>query len=214
MFDHSPLSILKLSIGTHLFQKPMHPDAFIHPTAVIDAGAQIGAGTKVWHFTHLMPRCRIGARCILGQNVFVDNDVVIGDGVKIQNNVSVYNGVMIEDDVFIGPSVVFTNVINPRSFIERKQEFKKTLIRTGASIGANATILCGLEIGAYAMVGAGTVVTQPVLPFAVVYGNPARQQGWISKDGYILTFDEQGRAFCPEEGKTYILQNGRVAPGN
>jgi UDP-2-acetamido-3-amino-2,3-dideoxy-glucuronate N-acetyltransferase len=192
----------------------MHPDVFIHPTAVIDAGAQIGAGTKVWHFTHLMPRCRIGARCILGQNVFVDNDVVIGDGVKIQNNVSVYNGVIIEDEVFIGPSVVFTNVINPRSFLERKQEFKKTIIRTGASIGANATIRCGLEIGAYAMVGAGAVVTQPVLPFAIVYGNPARQQGWISKEGFSLAFDEQGTAFCPEEGKTYHLQNGQVTPGN
>jgi UDP-2-acetamido-3-amino-2,3-dideoxy-glucuronate N-acetyltransferase len=192
----------------------MYPDVFIHPTAVVDAGAQIGAGTKVWHFTHLMPRCRVGANCILGQNVFIDNDVVIGDGVKIQNNVSVYNGVAIEDGAFIGPSAVFTNVINPRAFMERKQEFKKTVVRTGASIGANATIICGIEIGSYALVGAGAVVTQPVLPFAVVYGNPARRQGWISKEGYSLAFDAQGKAFCPEEGKTYTLQNGQVAPGN
>src|SRR5215218_2494252 len=181
----------------------MYPDVFIHPTAVIDTGAQIGAGSKVWHFTHLMPQCRVGANCILGQNVFVDNNVVIGDGVKIQNNVSLYNGVLIEDAVFIGPSVVFTNVINPRSFIERKQEFKKTLIRTGASLGANATILCGIEIGTYALVGAGAVVTQSVLPFAVVYGNPARQQGWISREGYTLNFNEKGEAFCNPEGKTY-----------
>jgi UDP-2-acetamido-3-amino-2,3-dideoxy-glucuronate N-acetyltransferase len=189
----------------------MYPDVFIHPTAVIDAGAQIGAGTKVWHFTHLMPQCRIGANCMLGQNVFVDNNVVVGDGVKIQNNVSLYNGVQVEDGVFIGPSVVFTNVSNPRSFIERKHQFKQTLIRTGASIGANATILCGIEIGSYALIGAGSVVTQPVPPFAVVYGNPARQQGWISKNGYALAFDEKGEAFCNPEGKRYILQEGRVA---
>lgn len=188
----------------------MYPNVFIHPTAVIDAGAQIGAGTKVWHFTHLMPRCRIGAGCIIGQNVFIDNDVVIGNGVKIQNNVSLYNGVVLEDAVFIGPSAVFTNVINPRSFIERKQEFKKTIIRTGASIGANATILCGIEIGRYALAGAGAVVTKPVLPFAVVYGNPARQRGWISKNGYPLIFNESGEAFCIEEEKIYILEQGKV----
>jgi len=188
----------------------MYPDVFIHETAVVDAGAQIGAGTKVWHFTHLMPRCRVGTNCILGQGVFVDNDVVIGNNVKIQNNVSVYNGVMLEDAVFIGPSVVFTNVINPRSFIERKQEFKQTLIRIGASIGANATIVCGVEIGAYALIGAGAVITQPVLSFAVVYGNPARQQGWVSKEGYALVFDAQGMAFCQPEGARYLLQNGRV----
>lgn len=188
----------------------MQPDIYIHPSAVIDPGAQVGAGTRVWHFTHLMPQCRIGKNCILGQNVFVDNDVVVGDGVKVQNNVSLYKGVVLEDDVFIGPSVVFTNVINPRSFIERKHEFKNTVVRTGASIGANATIVCGIEIGSYALVGAGAVVTQPVPPFAMVYGNPARQQGWVSRDGYPLVFDEKGEAFCNPEGKRYILQEGMV----
>lgn len=192
----------------------MYSDVFIHQTAVVDAGAQIGAGTKVWHFTHLMPRCRIGSNCTLGQNVFIDNDVIVGDGVKIQNNVSVYSGVVLEDSVFIGPSVVFTNVINPRSFIERKHQFKKTIVRTGATIGANATIVCGLEIGKYALVGAGAVVTRPVLPFAVVYGNPARQHGWISQKGHPLHFDEQGKTFCEEEGKPYVLENGRVALGH
>jgi UDP-2-acetamido-3-amino-2,3-dideoxy-glucuronate N-acetyltransferase len=188
----------------------MQPQVFIHPTAVVDTGAQIGAGTRVWHFTHLMPRCFIGANCIIGQNVFVDNDVVVGDGVKIQNNVSVYKGVILEDGVFIGPSVVFTNVINPRSFVERKQEFKKTIIRTGASIGANATLVCGIEIGRYALVGAGAVVTAAVLPFAVVYGNPARQHGWISRDGYPLEFSEHGEAFCQAEARTYLLVHGQV----
>lgn len=187
------------------------PDpVFIHPTAVVDAGAQVGAGTKIWHFTHLMPRCRVGARCIIGQNVFIDNDVLIGDGVKIQNNVSVYNGVLVEDDVFIGPSVVFTNVINPRSFIERKHEFRSTIIRKGASIGANATIVCGIEIGVYAFIGAGAVVTRAVPSFAMVYGNPARQQGWVSKEGHPLQFNTAGEAVCDAEFKTYVLQNGAV----
>lgn len=188
----------------------MPSNIFIHPTAVIDEGAQIGAGTQVWHFTHLMPRCRVGAACIIGQNVFLDNEVVIGDGVKIQNNVSVYNGVVIEDGVFLGPSVVFTNVINPRSFIERKHEFKKTIIRAGATIGANATIVCGIEIGRYAMVGAGAVVTQPVPAFALAHGNPARQQGWVSRHGYPLVFNGQGDAFCEPEGKKYKLEEGMV----
>lgn len=201
---------LTLFIGDQLFQNPMPSNIAIHPTAVVDAGAQIGAGTTVWHFTHLMPRCVVGAGCIIGQNVFIDNDVVIGDGVKIQNNVSVYNGVAIADDVFIGPSVVFTNVINPRSFIDRKQEFKKTVIGTGASIGANATIICGIEIGRYALIGAGAVVTHAVLPFAVVYGNPARQQGWISKEGHPLLFDAAGTSFCEQEKKQYYLTAGGV----
>lgn len=193
------------------FQPAPYPNVFIHPTAVVDEGAQIGAGTKIWHFSHLMPQCRIGINCILGQNVFIDNDVEIGDGVKIQNNVSVYTGVVLEDAVFIGPSVVFTNVINPRSFIERKQEFKKTFVRTGASIGANATILCGVEIGSYALVGAGAVVTQAVPAFALMYGNPARQQGWLSKEGHSLDFDETGKAFCKQEEKSYILQDNKVS---
>jgi len=187
-----------------------NPQIFIHPTTVIDEGAQIGAGTRIWHFCHLMPGSRIGERCVLGQNVFVDNNALIGNGVKIQNNVSVYNGVELEDDVFLGPSMVFTNVINPRSFIERKQEFRKTLIRKGATIGANATILCGIEIGAYAMVGAGAVVTKSVPDYALMTGNPARQTGWVSKAGNTLHFDEKGVAICPESGGTYKLKTDRI----
>lgn len=158
-------------------------DYYVHPTAVVDPGAQIGKGTRIWHFCHLMPQTVLGEDCILGQNVFIDNNARIGDRVKVQNNVSIYNGVVVEDDVFLGPSVVFTNVINPRSFIERKSEFQPTVIRKGATIGANATILCGVEIGEYAMVGAGAVVTRNVLPYALVVGNPARQTGWVNKDG-------------------------------
>jgi UDP-2-acetamido-3-amino-2,3-dideoxy-glucuronate N-acetyltransferase len=185
---------------------------FIHSTAIIDEGAQIGAGTKVWHFSHLMPSCKIGERCIIGQNVYIDNDVVIGNGVKIQNNVSVYNGVMIEDDVFLGPSMVFTNVINPRSFIERKNEFKKTIVRKGATIGANATIVCGIEIGDYAMIGAGAVIVKNVLPYAIMVGNPAHQSGWISEAGFTLHFNEKGIAVCQQTNKSYQLQNGIVQP--
>jgi UDP-2-acetamido-3-amino-2,3-dideoxy-glucuronate N-acetyltransferase len=185
---------------------------FIHPTAFIDEGAQIGAGTNIWHFCHLMPACKLGERCNIGQNVFIDNNTVIGNGVKIQNNVSVYNGVVIEDDVFLGPSMVFTNVINPRSFIERKEEFKKTIIRKGATIGANATILCGIEIGAYAMIGAGAVVTKTVLAFALMAGNPARQIGWISEAGIKLNFNNNGLAVCPQTGNKYKLENGFVHP--
>ena len=177
---------------------------------MIDAGAQIGAGTRIWHFSHLMPTCRIGQGCNIGQNVFIDNEVTIGNGVKIQNNVSVYKGVIIEDDVFLGPSMVFTNVINPRSFIERKTEFRPTLVCKGATIGANATILCGLEIGAFAMVGAGSVVTKNVKPYALVYGNPAQQRGWMSKSGYPLVFNDKGQAACPQSGEKYLLHNGEV----
>lgn len=155
----------------------------IHATAVIDPGAEIGAGTRIWHFCHLMPGARIGENCILGQNVFVDNNVSVGAGCKIQNNVSLYNGVQLEEGVFIGPSVVFTNVLNPRAFIERKTEFKSTLIQQGASIGANATIVCGVTIGAYALIGAGAVVTRDIPPFAKVVGNPAKQSGWVDKEG-------------------------------
>ena len=170
-------------------------DFFVHPSAVIDEGAQIGTGTKIWHFCHLMPTCKVGERCNIGQNVYIDNNTVIGNGVKIQNNVSVYNGVIIEDDVFLGPSMVFTNVINPRSFIERKEEFKKTIVRKGATIGANATILCGIEIGAYAMIGAGAVVIKNVLPYAIMTGNPARQTGWISEAGIKLDFNADGTCY-------------------
>ncbi len=155
----------------------------IHSTAVIDEGASIGNDTFIWHFCHVMPAAVIGSNCILGQNVFVDNNVKIGNGVKVQNNVSVYNGVTLEDDVFIGPSVVFTNVINPRSFIERKDEFKPTLVQQGATIGANATVICGITIGEYAMIGAGAVVTRDVPAYALMTGNPARQTGWVNKEG-------------------------------
>jgi len=185
---------------------------FIHPTAVIDEGAVIGAGTRIWHFCHLMPQSRVGKNCNIGQNVFIDNNAVVGNGVKIQNNVSVYNGVVIEDDAFIGPSVVFTNVINPRSFIERKNEFKKTVVRNGASIGANATILGGVEIGCFAMIGAGTVVTKNIPDYALVFGSPARQADWVSRAGIKLSFGEKSIAICPETGETYKLSSNRIFP--
>ncbi|MBK7433199.1 MAG: N-acetyltransferase [Chitinophagaceae bacterium] len=182
----------------------------IHPTAVVDAGATIGEGTRIWHFCHVMPTAVIGSNCIIGQNVYVDNNAIIGNGVKIQNNVSVYNGVEIEDEAFIGPSAVFTNVINPRSFIERKTEFKKILVKRGATIGANATIVCGISIGEYALVGAGSVVTKDVPPYALVTGNPARQKGWMSRQGYKLQFDAAGLATCPGDGSTYRLSHDAV----
>ena len=187
------------------FCKMTGKNIFIHPSSLIDEGALIGNGTKIWHFSHLMPMCSIGENCILGQNVFIDNNVAIGNGVKIQNNVSVYNGVNMEDDVFIGPSVVFTNVMNPRSFIEQKNEFRKTLIKKGATIGANATILCGIEIGSYSLIGAGSVVINNVPDFALMVGNPARQIGWVSIIGNKLLFDESGRAICPSTGGEYKL---------
>lgn len=186
---------------------------FIHPTAIIDPGAQVGNGTRIWHFCHLMSTCKVGTNCIIGQNVYIDNNTVIGNGVKIQNNVSVYNGVIIEDDVFLGPSAVFTNVINPRSFIERKDEFKKTLVHKGATIGANATILCGIEIGAYAMIGAGAVVTKSVLPYALIMGNPGRQTGWVSDAGIKLDFNADGKAICSYTNRVYKLKNGIIDPG-
>jgi UDP-2-acetamido-3-amino-2,3-dideoxy-glucuronate N-acetyltransferase len=182
----------------------------IHPSAIVDEGAIIGSGTKIWHFSHLMPGCRIGNGCIIGQNVFLDNNVFIGDGVKIQNNVSVYNGVIVEDDVFIGPSVVFTNVINPRSFIERKHEFRETRIRKGASIGANVTLVCGIEVGAYSLIGAGSVLTKNINPFALVYGNPALQQGWVSRTGMRLIFNDKGEATCSFSGEKYKLEDGNL----
>jgi UDP-2-acetamido-3-amino-2,3-dideoxy-glucuronate N-acetyltransferase len=183
-----------------------------HPTAVLDPGCAIGPGTRIWHFCHLMPGCRIGANCVLGQNVMVAPDVTLGDGVKVQNNVSLYTGVTCEDDVFIGPSAVFTNVLNPRSFVERKTEFRPTLLKKGASIGANATILCGTVIGRYALVGAGAVVLRDVPDYALAVGNPARQTGWVSRMGHRLHFDETGEAVCPESGERYALAAGRVTP--
>ena len=182
----------------------------IHVTAVVDEGAIIGNGTNIWHFSHVMPTAIIGENCNIGQNVFIDNNVIIGNGVKIQNNVSVYNGVMCEDEVFIGPSVVFTNVINPRSAVERKHEFKKTIVRKGATIGANATIICGNEIGQYAMIGAGAVVTKNVKPYALFVGNPAKQIGWVSEYGHRLVFEERGNAVCEVSGERYFLENENV----
>jgi len=183
---------------------------FIHETAVVDEGCKIGAGTKIWHFCHLMPKCVVGNNCNIGQNVFIDNNVVIGNGVKIQNNVSVYNSVIIEDDCFLGPSMVFTNVINPRAHIERKHEYKTTLISRGSSIGANATIICGVSIGRFSFIGAGAVVTKDVPDFALVVGNPARQVGWVSEYGHKLNFDDEGIAICCESGCRYSITDGIV----
>ena len=176
-----------------------------HPSAIVDEGAEVGVDTKIWHFSHIMSGASIGRRCIFGQNVFVASGVVVGDGVKIQNNVSIYEGVVVEDDVFLGPSMVFTNVINPRSFIERKEEFKPTLVKRGATVGANATIVCGNTIGEYALVGAGSVVTASVKAYQVVVGVPAKHFGWVSKGGFPLQFDDDGNAFCKEEGTHYQL---------
>ena len=187
------------------------PDYFAHPTAIIDTGAQIGEGTQIWHFCHLMNTCRVGDSCKLGQNVYIDSNVIIGNRVKIQNNVSVFNGVIIEDDVFLGPSMVFTNVINPRSFIQRKNMFRQTLVRKGATIGANATIICGVEIGAYAMIGAGSVVTKNVPAYALMKGNPARQSGWVSEAGYTLTFDKDNIAICPQSEARYTLVDNMLS---
>ena len=182
----------------------------IHPTAIIDPGASIGEGTKIWHFSHVMPDSIIGKNCSLGQNVVMMSGASLGDNVKVQNNVSIYTGVHCEDDVFLGPSMVFTNVINPRSAIVRKHEYKPTYVRKGATIGANATILCGIEIGEYAFIGAGAVATKNVPAYALVMGNPARQTGWMSKNGYKLKFDENGIGVCPESGETYVLKDGYV----
>ena len=186
----------------------------IHPTAVVDPGCTIGEGTRVWHFSHLMTGCTVGAHCSIGQNVVISPGVRIGNGVKIQNNVSVYTGVTCEDDVFLGPSCVFTNVLNPRSAISRKDQFRETRVERGASIGANATIVCGHTIGRYALIGAGAVVTHDVPPYALVVGNPARQIGWVSERGWRLEFDADGRATCPEGGEEYILRDGKVTRGN
>ena len=181
-----------------------------HETAVIDNGCRIGAGTRIWHFSHIMPDCVIGERCNIGQNVVISPGVVLGNNVKIQNNVSVYTGVVCEDDVFLGPSCVFTNVLNPRSAIPRKDQYRKTLVRRGATIGANATIVCGHTIGEYALIGAGAVVTKDVPPYALVVGNPSKQIGWVSEYGHRLRFDEKGEARCPESGERYLLKEGGV----
>jgi len=195
-----------------------HPQVFLamsapytaHPTAVIDEGCEIGEGTKIWHFSHIMPNCKIGKNCNLGQNVVVSPEVVLGTNVKVQNNVSIYTGVICEDDVFLGPSMVFTNVTNPRSAINRRGQYSKTLVKKGASIGANATIVCGNNIGRYAFIGAGAVVTKEVPDYALVIGNPARQAGWMSEYGHKLKFDASGFAVCEESREKYKLEKGIV----
>jgi len=186
-------------------------DYFAHETAVIDEGCEIGAGTKIWHFSHIMPNCIIGERCNIGQNVVVSPGVILGTNVKIQNNVSLYEGVVCEDDVFLGPSMVFTNITNPRSAVVRKDKYEETTIGKGASIGANATLVCGHNIGTFAFVGAGTVVTKEVAPYALVVGNPAKQIGWMSEYGHRLEFNEHGEATCSESGEQYKLENDQVS---
>lgn len=183
---------------------------FAHETAVIDAGCNIGEGTKIWHFSHIMPNCTIGERCNIGQNVVVSPEVILGNNVKVQNNVSIYTGVICEDDVFLGPSMVFTNVMNPRSAVNRRDQYSKTVVKQGASIGANATIVCGNDIGKFAFIGAGSVVTKEIPDFALVVGNPARQIGWMSEFGHRLNFDEKGMAVCPESKQEYQLKDNRV----
>ena len=183
---------------------------FAHDTAVIDEGCTIGNGTKIWHFSHIMSNCTIGECCNIGQNVVVSPDVILGRNVKVQNNVSIYTGVICEDDVFLGPSMVFTNVINPRSAVSRKDSYRRTLVMQGASIGANATVVCGHDIGRYALIGAGAVVTKNIPDYALVVGNPARQMGWVSEYGCKLNFNNEGIATCPESGQQYKLENNRV----
>lgn len=183
---------------------------FAHESAVIDKGAEIGAGTKIWHFSHIMSGCKLGRRCNIGQNVVISPGVILGNNVKVQNNVSIYTGVTCDDDVFLGPSCVFTNVTNPRSAVSRKEEYAKTHVGAGASIGANATIVCGHDIGRFAFIGAGAVVTKNVPDYALLVGNPAKQMGWMSEFGHRLQFDANGRAVCPESGQYYLLEKGVV----
>jgi UDP-2-acetamido-3-amino-2,3-dideoxy-glucuronate N-acetyltransferase len=183
---------------------------YSHESAIIDDGCTIGEGVKIWHFSHIMPNCIIGDNCNIGQNVVISPEVVLGKNVKIQNNVSIYTGVVCEDDVFLGPSMVFTNVINPRSAVNRKNEYAKTVVKKGASIGANATIVCGNDIGAFAFIGAGAVVTKNVPDYALLVGNPARQIGWVSEYGHRLEFDEQGKAICPETDQEYVKDKDSV----
>lgn len=184
---------------------------FAHETAVIDDGCIIGEGSKIWHFSHVMPNCTLGKKCNIGQNVVISPDVILGDNVKVQNNVSIYTGVICEDDVFLGPSMVFTNVVNPRSAVVRNGQYSRTTVKKGASIGANATIVCGHDIGEFAFIGAGAVVTKTVPSYALVVGNPARQMGWMSEYGHRLEFDGNGVASCPESGEKYKLDNNTVS---
>lgn len=189
----------------------MEREYFAHETAVIDEGCKIGRGTKIWHFSHIMPGSEIGENCNIGQNVVISPGVRLGRNVKVQNNVSIYTGVTCEDDVFLGPSMVFTNVINPRSAVNRKDQYGSTVVEKGASIGANATIVCGIKIGKYAFIGAGAVVTRNVKPYSLVIGNPARQSGWMSEYGHKLVFDNNGIATCSESGERYRLENNEVS---
>ncbi|MBK8954387.1 MAG: N-acetyltransferase [Saprospiraceae bacterium] len=188
----------------------MDDSYYAHPTAIIDDSCSIGKGTKIWHFSHVMSGCIIGDHCNLGQNVVISPEVILGNHVKVQNNVSIYTGVICEDDVFLGPSMVFTNVINPRSAVNRRGQYLRTFVRKGATIGANATIVCGHEIGTFAFIGAGAVVTKDVPAYALVIGNPARQMGWMSEYGHKLHFDERSEAICPESGEKYKIVNGQV----
>ena len=183
---------------------------YVHPTAVIDDGCNIGEGVKIWHFSHIMPNCVIGDKCNIGQNVVVSPNVILGTNVKVQNNVSIYSGVICEDDVFLGPSMVFTNIINPRSAVIRRDQYVQTLVKKGASIGANATIICGNPIGKFALIGAGAVVTKEVPDYALLVGNPAKQIGWVSEYGHRLKFDEKGIAVCEESQQKYLLENNIV----
>jgi UDP-2-acetamido-3-amino-2,3-dideoxy-glucuronate N-acetyltransferase len=184
---------------------------YAHETAVIDEGCEIGKGTKIWHFSHIMPHCKIGENCNIGQNVVISPEVILGKNVKVQNNVSIYTGVTCDDDVFLGPSMVFTNVVNPRSAVNRRGQYSKTHVGRGASIGANATIVCGHDIGEFAFIGAGAVVTKTIPAYALVVGNPSRQIGWMSEFGYKLVFDKEGNAICPESGEGYLLKDGKVS---
>ncbi len=183
---------------------------FAHETAVVDEGCNIGEDTKIWHFSHLMSNCTLGKKCNIGQNVVVSPDVTLGNNVKVQNNVSIYTGVKCEDDVFLGPSMVFTNIVNPRSAVVRRGQYTETIVRKGASIGANATIVCGHDIGKYAFIGAGAVVTKEIADYALVVGNPAKHIGWMSEFGHRLHFDEEGFAVCPESQEKYTLTNNQV----
>ncbi len=187
---------------------------YSHETAIIDEGCEIGKGTKIWHFSHIMPNCKLGENCNIGQNVVISPEVILGNNVKVQNNVSIYTGVTCDEDVFLGPSMVFTNVINPRSAVNRRGQYSKTHVGKGASIGANATIVCGHDIGEYAFIGAGAVVTKTVPAYALVVGNPSRQIGWMSEFGHKLVFDQKGNATCPESKQRYHLKNGVVSKLN
>ena len=187
-----------------------HPNYFAHETAIIDANCTIGEGTKIWHFSHIMSNCEIGDNCNLGQNVVISPDVKLGKNVKVQNNVSIYTGVVCEDDVFLGPSMVFTNVTNPRSAVNRRGSYQKTVVKKGATIGANATVVCGHDIGEFAFIGAGAVVTKDIPAYALVVGNPSQQIGWMSEFGHRLNFNEEGIAVCPESGDKYHLNNNTV----